>query len=223
MQTIDGRQWASREDLSERSGYSQATLANLWRDREANGHPPARRIGRALYWDLEVWAEWFERHQERQTPGQWFERHRHQTAREEPTVDRTGDPDEELPPAGQARVLGVDPGRITQYAKNPPPGWPAPARVEQLPTRVREYRTRRQLWDFADSNPRFRAVGGRPVGYSPTKGKAPDPRIRQAAEALAALPGKGPGEVAAVLAERHGQSVATWKRIITQARKAPQQ
>lgn len=136
------------------------------------------------------------------------------------TVDRKGDPDEEL---AQARVLGVDPSRITQYCKNPPPGWPGPVRVEQLPTRTREYRTRRQLWDFADSNPAFGTAGGRPAGPDPkvraAKEKTPDPRIQMATKALAAQPGRKAGEVAAELAREHGQSIDTWKRIVTEARR----
>ncbi|WP_455355951.1 hypothetical protein [Streptomyces sp. SYSU K217416] len=210
MKTIDGRQWANREDLIEHSGYSRGTLALLWRDRKTNGHPADRTVDGVMHWDLEEWSAWFAEHCAR--------------PRDLSGVDRSGDPDEQLPPAGQARVLGVDPSRITQYAKTPPPGWPDPIRTEQLPTRTREYRTRAQLWEFAD-NPAggFGTSGGRPVGYSPTKGKAPDPRIQQAAEALAAMPGRRAGEVAVALAKSHGQSVDTWKRIITQARKLGQQ
>ncbi|MGW3200021.1 hypothetical protein ACWDBD_36750 [Streptomyces sp. NPDC001118] len=213
MKSIDGRQWANREDLIEHSGYSRATLANLWSDREANGHPPAHKVDGVMHWDLEVWSE-------------WFAEHRQQQARQESKVDRSGDPDEELPPAGQARVLGVDTSRISQYEKNPPPGWPE-GRVEQLPTRIRRWRTRRQLWEFADRNPGFGTVGGRPSGPDPkareAKAQAPDPRVRQAAEVLAAEPGRKAGEVAADLAARHGGSVHTWKRIVTEARKQADQ
>ncbi|WP_051795459.1 hypothetical protein [Streptomyces sp. NRRL S-87] len=202
MKTVEGRQWANREDLIKHSGYSRTTIADLWRDRETNGHPPARTIDRVMHWDLEQWTTWFE--QSRQAPAV------------ESKVDRSGDPDELLAPAAQARVLGVDTSRITQYGKKPPAGWPDPAYIEQLPTRTREYRTRRQLWEFADKNPAFGTVGGRPSG--PTE-KAPDPRVRQAALALQATPKAKPGEVAALLAERHGGSVSTWKRIVTEARR----
>ncbi|MEU6946593.1 hypothetical protein ABZ957_15395 [Streptomyces sp. NPDC046316] len=209
MQTIDGRQWANREDLIESSGYSRTTIADLWRDRETNGHPQPRVIDRVMHWDLEEWTAWFEQQRQQATAP---------ASRPAPAsrVDRSGDPDELLPPAAQARVLGVDPSRITQYGKKPPAGWPEPAHVEQLNTRTREYRTRRQLWDFADSNPGFGTAGGRPSGAT---AKAPDPRVRQAALALKAAPEAKPGEVAAALAERHGGSVHTWKRIVTQARK----
>ncbi|MEU9755265.1 hypothetical protein AB0D90_19335 [Streptomyces althioticus] len=200
MRTIDGRQYASRADLSERSGYSDATLRNLWADREANGHPVARKDGRALYWDLQEWEAWFAAYQ-----------------RSRSGVDRSGNPDEELPPADQARVLGIDLSAISHYRENPPPGWPAPVRVEELPSgRVREYRTRRQLWAYADSNPMSRSRAG-VAGRKPVKG--PDPRIALAAEALAAEPDRKAGEVAAALAERHGGGLSTWKRIVTAARK----
>ncbi|WP_433407019.1 hypothetical protein [Streptomyces sp. CA-146814] len=205
MRSIEGRQWANREDLIEHSGYSRATLGALWRDRETNGHPPARTIDGVMHWDLEEWTGWFATHCER--------------PRDLAKVDRKGDPDEMLPPAGQARVLGVDPSRITQYGKKPPPGWPDPIHTEQLAKRTREYRTRAQLWEFAD-NPAsgFGTKGGRPTGPT-AKGAATDPRVQQAAEALAARPDLKAGEVAAMLAERHGRSVETWKRIVTQARR----
>ncbi|MDA5279874.1 hypothetical protein [Streptomyces sp. Isolate_45] len=206
MKTIDGRLWATREDLITHSGYSRATLAKLWSAREDNNHPMARAIDGVMHWDLELWAQWFERHQADRKKSD-----------AEARVDRTGDPDEELAPAAQARLLGIDPSRITQYGKNPPPGWPAPVRVEELPTRVREYRTRRQLWGFVDANAAFGTAGGRPSG--PAAEKGPDPRIQLAVEALTADPDRRPGEVAADLARRHGQSIDTWKRVVTEARR----
>ncbi|MFH9820169.1 hypothetical protein [Streptomyces sp. NPDC017230] len=211
MKTVDGRQWANREDLIEHSGYGGTTLKRLWRDRRANGHPDAREIDGVMHWDLEKWDEWFAQHRER--------------PRDLSGVDRSGDPDEQLPPAGQARVLGVDPARITQYTKNPLPEWPDPVHVEELRTRTREYRTRAQLWEWVD-NPvsGFGTKGGRPSGSGVKTGEAKAAaRVRLAVEALAAMPGRKAGEVAAVLAERHGQSVDTWKRVITQARKQAQQ
>ncbi|MEV4438109.1 hypothetical protein AB0K09_03675 [Streptomyces sp. NPDC049577] len=214
MKTIDGRQWATREDLIERSGYGGTTLKSLWRDRRANGHPEAREIDGVMHWDVELWDAWFA--EQRKRP------------RDLSGVDRSGDPDEELPPAGQARVLGVDPARITQYAKNPPPEWPDPVRVEKLKTRDREYRTRAQLWAWVDDPMSgFGTKGGRPSGPD-VKARARavkvlDARVRLAAEALATMPDMEAGKVAALLAERHGQSVSTWKQIVTQARKQARQ
>jgi hypothetical protein len=216
MKTIDGRQWARREDLIERSGYSRATLENLWRNREVNDHPPARKIGRVMYWDLEEWTRWFERHLQRQRH-EWMQRDNEQQRKSTHKVDRSGDPYEELPPAEQARVLGVDPRQITRYAKHPPPGWPPPVRVEELPTRRREYRTRQQLWQFADSSPRFGYTGPGPA----RKARTTDLRLRRAIKALEDLrPGREPVDLAAKLAAHHGGSISTWGNVITQARKA---
>ncbi|MFF4173650.1 hypothetical protein [Streptomyces sp. NPDC001744] len=211
MKTIEGRTWASREDLIEHSGYSRDTLSKLWRDRGANGHPEARDVGGVMHWDVQVWDAWFAQHCER--------------PRDLSGVDRSGDPDEPLPPAGQARVLGVDPARITQYGKTPPPEWPDPVHTEQLATRTREYRTRAQLWKWVDDPVSgFGTKGGRPSGPGTKTGQEKAAaRVRLAAEALAAMPDRKAGEVAAALAERHGQSVDTWKRVITQARKQAQQ
>lgn len=204
MKTVEGRRWATREDLIEHSGYSRDTLSKLWRDRSANGHPEARELYGVMHWDLEAWDAWWAALPEK--------------PRNLSGVDRSGEPDEQLPPAGQARVLGVDPSRITQYTKKPPPGWPDPVRVEETATRRREYRTRRQLWQWVDDpSSGFGTAGGRPSG--PAKTKEADPRIAVAADFLAAHPELSPGQAAADLAEQHGKSVDTWKRIVTAARR----
>lgn len=200
MQTIDDRPYGTREDLIAHTGYSRSTLAALWKDRVANGHPAARDVDGVMHWDLEEWDEWYAD----------FQRGRRDRAR---TVDRSGDPDEELRPADQARLLGLDPSAITHYRNNPPPGWPKPVRVEELPSgRVREYRTRRQLWAYHDTTNRA-GTAGRPSA------EGPDPRIEEAVKALAAQPDRTAGELAAELAERHSQSPHTWRRILTEARK----
>ncbi|MFE4832926.1 hypothetical protein [Streptomyces sp. NPDC056672] len=197
MKTIDGRPYATRAELSARARYKgEATLRALWAERESNGHPPARRIDRALYWDLEVWERW---HTEYRRRGNG--------------VDYSGSPDEELPPADQAKVLGISISAISHYRDNPPPGWPAPVREEELESgRTREYRTRRQLWAYADARPRAGTAGREPA-------EGPDPRIALAAELLAAEPARKAGEVAAMLVERHGGGLSTWKAALTEARK----
>lgn len=202
MKTIDGRRYASRNDLIAHSGYSRDFLQSLWTAREDNGHPAARTVDGVMHWDVEGWDAWFAE----------YRRTRPDTVR---PIDRSGDPDEELPPAAQARLLGLNVSAITNYRKKPPQGWPEPVRVEEVGDsgRKREYRTRRQLWEYHDSYPASRSgIAGRPAA------KGPDPRIEIAAKALAAAPGRAPGEVAAELAEQHGRSVHTWKRIITKAR-----
>ncbi len=210
MQSVGGRQFADRKDLIMHSGYGESSVRAWWRDRDDNGHPPAHEIDGVMHWDLTAWSQWAEE--------------RTQQRRNLDRIDRGGDPDEELPPAGQARVLGVDPSRITAYGKNPPPGWPNPVRTEKLPTRDREYRTRRQLWEFADgAGSRVGTVGGRPPGPDPkvraAKEAQPDPRVEAALDTLAAQPGRKAGEVALELAELHGGSVPVWRRAVTAARK----
>ncbi|GAA1011493.1 hypothetical protein ACFQWA_27990 [Streptomyces thermogriseus] len=196
MKIIDGREYATRDDLARISGYRSATLRNLWADRQANGHPPARKEGRTLHWDRQEWERWFRDYQLRRKG-----------------VDRSGDPDEELSPAEQARVLGINISAISHYRDNPPPGWPPPVRTEVLPGgRVREFRTRRQLQKYAASAPRAGAGGRRPV-------EAQERRVALAAEALAAGPGRKAKEVAAALAERHGGSLSVWQKAVTAARK----
>jgi hypothetical protein len=211
MKTIGGRRLANRDELAAHSGYSRATLSNLWRDRADNGHPDAEKVDGVMHWDVAAWDAWFAEYnkQRRNDP-----QPKHQGGR---VVDRSGDPDEELPPAAQARVLGVDPSTISYYLKTPPPGWPDPVRTEVLESgRVREYRTRRQLWEWHDTTHR--------AGKSGRKARTgPDPRIEQAAKALAEQPGRKAGEVAADLAAEHGGSVHTWKRIVTEARQQASQ
>ncbi|MEU5164301.1 hypothetical protein AB0G74_32435 [Streptomyces sp. NPDC020875] len=195
METFDGRPYATRAELSARAGYKgDATLRALWTDREANGHPPACRIGRTLYWDLEEWERWHTAYR-RQRNG----------------VDYSGSPDEELAPVEQARVLGVEESAISRYRRYPPPGWPAPVREELLSGGgTREFRTRRQLWAYADAGPRA-GTAGRRAAY--------EARVALAAEALDAVPGRGAGETAKALAEEHGGHWTTWRSAVTGARK----
>ncbi|MFD0386489.1 hypothetical protein ACFQ2B_40550 [Streptomyces stramineus] len=120
MQIIDGHQYGTRQDLVEHTGYSTATLSDFWKDRVSNGHPPARIIDGVMHWDVDEWDRWYAE----------FQRTRRNAAK---PIDRSGDPDEELRPADQARVLGLPRNMIAQYRKKPPNGWPKPTRVEDLP------------------------------------------------------------------------------------------
>jgi hypothetical protein len=206
MKTIGGRRLANREELAEHTRYSKATLSNLWRDRADNKHPASENIDGIMHWDVDAWDAWFaeynkERRNQARPSGQGGR-----------PIDRTGDPNEELAPVDQAKVLGVDASLISQYKKTPPPGWPDPVRTKELyGGRVREYRTRQQLWDWHDTT--YRAGKGRRARTGP------DPRVGQAAQALAAQPDRKAREVAADLAAEYGGSVNTWKRIVTEARK----
>lgn len=82
MQTVDGRPFATREDLTEISGYSRRSLATLWRERDDNSHPAARTLDGVMHWDLEQWSQWFAKRQQPRAPKE---------------IDRSGEPDEELP------------------------------------------------------------------------------------------------------------------------------
>ncbi|SFF74663.1 hypothetical protein SAMN05216251_12717 [Actinacidiphila alni] len=199
MEKIDGRPYASRPELMEASGYSRATLAKLWRDRESNGHPPQVTVDGVMRWDLENWLEW----------SAGYQRARRESIR---PVDRSGNPDEELPPVEQARVLGLERSAIAQYRRNPPPGWPPPLRTERNGRGVIEFRTRRQLWEYADNASRA-GVAGR------TAGPGPEARIQRAVEAMTAAPDRPAGVVARELAAEYGQSPVTWRPIVTEARK----
>ncbi|WP_232835354.1 hypothetical protein [Actinocorallia populi] len=98
---------ATRDRLAEIHGLSRHALKELWAARGANGHPePARRHGKALYWDTEEWAAWY---------GSLPAEH-----------DR-----ELLTLAEAGRLLGLAPGTVTVYASRPPKGWPEP--VEEVP------------------------------------------------------------------------------------------
>jgi predicted DNA-binding transcriptional regulator AlpA len=102
----------SRDQLAERHGLSKHALKKLWAEREANGHPPpARQAGKALYWDGDAWAAWYEGLGD--------------------TVAKE-DPEELVTLAEMGRILGLAPSSVTVYAKRPPAGWPEPVAEEQL-------------------------------------------------------------------------------------------
>ncbi|WP_026403051.1 hypothetical protein [Actinomadura rifamycini] len=121
---------ATRDDLAARHGLSRHRLKQLWADRAANGHPePARRAGKALYWDEAEWAAWYAALAER------------------PPAE---DPDDLVTLAEAARILGLAPTSVTVYAKRPPAGWPEPARTEPLAGgRVRRLYRRRDVRSYA--------------------------------------------------------------------------
>ncbi|MFX4293614.1 hypothetical protein [Streptomyces bohaiensis] len=126
----------TRAELTELGRGSDSALYLLWRDRAQNGHPEPVVTTEPYRWDLGEWDSW----------------HRAlliEQARE--GVDLTGDPQELLKPAQQARLLGITTSTLSHYSKRPPRFWPAPAATEELPSgRVRELRTRQQLWDWVD-------------------------------------------------------------------------
>ena len=111
---------ATRDELAAAHGLSRHMMKKLWAEREANGHPaPARRVGKALYWDKAEWSAWYATYRadrrERQERG-----------------GRDGDPDDLVTLADAARLLGLAQTSVTVYPRRPPAGWPEPVRTERL-------------------------------------------------------------------------------------------
>ncbi|GAA2719828.1 hypothetical protein GCM10010439_06360 [Actinocorallia aurantiaca] len=122
---------ASRDELAETHGLSKHALKELWAARETNGHPePARRHGKALYWDAEEWASWYRGL----------------------VSSRDEAPEKELVTLAEAgRLLGLAPGTVTVYASRPPKGWPEPAEEVRLGGgRVRRLYRRSDVLAYAE-------------------------------------------------------------------------
>ncbi len=136
---IDTTGLAAIDTLTELVARSRSTLARLWDERDANGHPLLRKkIGNVQYWDADEYVRWF-RHYEQGADDARRSR-----------VDRSGRPDDQLTLAEFARVLGIPPNTATTYARRPPAGWPEPVIAEELPSgRFRRRYTRQQAWDYA--------------------------------------------------------------------------
>ncbi|MBW8487542.1 hypothetical protein [Actinomadura parmotrematis] len=120
---------ASRDDLAARHGVGRHRLKALWADRASNGHPePARRHGRALYWDEVAWLTWYEAL---------------------PAPEEA--PDDLVTLAEAARILGLAQSSVTVYVKRPPAGWPEPALEEPLGGgRVRRFYRRADVLKYKD-------------------------------------------------------------------------
>jgi len=207
QRTIRGRLHGDRDALIERLGASRSTLAALWAARAENGHPEAVSEGRRLWWDLEQWDA-------------WYAGYRRQQREAAHPVQRSGDLDELLRPAEQARFLGISESAISHYRARPPKGWPPPASTELTRSgRARELRTRRQLIAYRDQASRT-GVAGRKPGPQPPRKAHPyegDPRLELARTALSETPDAADSQLAARLAETHGGSTRTWQRILAVA------
>ncbi len=215
MQTTDGRRYAHRGDLAERSGLSEPMLSELWKHRATNGHPPAVEIDGRMHWEVDGPAGW----------DAWFDDRCQQLRDSGTPIDRAGEPDEELTPKQQERLLGLKPGAVKGYRRRPPAGWPSPARVVTLANGYQqELRTRQQLWDYLDSperRGRSRAgVAGRKPDpdWQPRRRYEGDPRLVQAREALQQHPDASLNALAGALHRQHGQSVSTWRRLLETTR-----
>src|SRR5512139_3587023 len=119
----------TRDELAARHGLSLHALKRLLAERAVNGHPePAHRVGKALYWDARVWAEWYEDHLRPQA----------------------ADPDELVTLAEVARILGLAQSSVTVYVNRPPAGWPEPVRQETLAGgRIRRFYRRGDIVAYA--------------------------------------------------------------------------
>ncbi|MCE0536077.1 hypothetical protein LWF15_11200 [Kineosporia rhizophila] len=211
---IDTTGLAAIDTLTELVARSRSTLARLWDERDANGHPLLRKkIGNVQYWDADEYVRWF-RHYEQGADDARRSR-----------VDRSGRPDDQLTLAEFARVLGIPPNTATTYARRPPAGWPEPVIAEELPSgRFRRRYTRQQAWDYArDYLGRRHPGGGRPSGpvVSRSHPYQADPRLALAQDALSSASADERGRLAKRLADEHGGAPGTWARIITAARHHP--
>lgn len=214
MQTIDGRRYAHRGELAERSGLSEPMLSALWKQRATNGHPPAVTFEDRMHWELDGPTGW----------DTWFDKRCRQLRDSGQPIDRDGDPGQELTPAQQERLLGLKPGAVAAYRRRPPAGWPQPARVITLPNGYQqEIRTRQQLWDYLDSpqrrgRSRAGAAGRRPdPDRKPRRRYEADPRLAQAQAARRQNPEASLNALAGALHREHGYSVSTWSRLLKEA------
>ncbi|MCU4750216.1 hypothetical protein [Streptomyces sp. G-5] len=242
MKTIDGRRYASRNDLISHSNYSRAQLANLWRDRDTNGHPPAVILDRVMHWDLEAWDTWLARYQ-----------HERGVGNRRGAVGRRADPQRahRLELAAAARAAhpetplrdiahqlaaehGGSPhtwnGLLTEArpAKDPRPELAAEALAAHPQWRVgavaemlaAEHGQSVKTWQniLSDVAPLPTSEhGGSPhTRRGPlTEARSVKARRELAAEALAAHPQWRAVAVAEMLAAEHGYSVKTWQNILS--------
>lgn len=143
----------TRDQLAAAHGLSRHALKKLWSERETNGHPPpAHRHGKALYWDAERWAGWYERYLAGEAVRRRGSAHPAQSdggrgrngennengenggsAEDNGDAGNGGDDRADLVTLAEAgRMLGLAPSSVTVYAGRPPAGWPEPVQVVTL-------------------------------------------------------------------------------------------
>ncbi|MFJ2115809.1 hypothetical protein ACIOEX_28635 [Streptomyces sp. NPDC087850] len=212
----------TREQLAAEHRLSLSRLDLLWANRAANGHPAAVPAdGRALRWDAEEWARWYPLYL--QAEPRWFRA-------TEPADSSGGDPDELIGPAEFARVIGHrTPEWVNRAAKagERPPGFPAPATWDILPTRRRPKWRRRDAETYAEyrrtAPPPARP--GRPKGARATSAPyAGDPRLHLAQTMLAQYPDEPTTRIIERLQHKWSKptSYSSWVKIITAARTHPE-
>lgn len=145
---LHGRRTVDRDGAAEVAGLSLSSIDKFYAGRSRNGFP--ERIPGT--------TEWFE-----DDVRSWRAHHQQVKLATLTPVDRTGDPDELVGPAGVAKILGYrDPQNLRHSSV-----WPhllaAVDRQEPLPSgRTRRRWRRSTVWRIADQ--RSGSGGGRPVG-----------------------------------------------------------
>ncbi|WP_339124492.1 hypothetical protein [Pseudonocardia sp. D17] len=140
---IEGRPHINRAAIEQQVGISEQTQANLYAQRETNGHPEGVRIGRVLWFDEEkVLAFYCDRARAKQASLT--------------EVDRGGDPGELCDVASATKVLGyTSESTIRAFLAANPGYFPEPDHVEFLPSgRLHRLWKRSTLWEFADGRSR---------------------------------------------------------------------
>lgn len=183
----------TRADISAAYGYSTTTLDRWWADRATNGHPPAHRIGRTLYWDAAEWETWDKERQQLVGVSEF------------------------------ARILGHrDHTWVSKAATTPPPGFPPPVLWGDPQARQRPQWNRADAVAFA-ATPIPPTGAGRPRGARTGTAYAGDPRLTLALQTLRNHPDDRTTQLIARLDTlRPGSSPSTWTKILQAARQHPE-
>lgn len=206
---LHGRRVVDRDGAADAARLGVSSIDKLYAGRVGNGFPE-RIPGTGT-------AEWYE-----DDVRDWRVRHQQAKRATLTPVDRTGDPDELVGPAGAAEILGYrDPQNLRHSSV-----WPrllaAVDHQESLPSgRVRRSWKRRTVQDIADQ--RTGKGGGRPAG-TPRSGhldRTGDPDELLAAAAAARVLGYGRAQALPAAVLEHADQVSTgpagrtrrrWKR-----------
>jgi len=140
---IEGRPHINRAAIEQQVGMSEQAQANLYAQRENNGHPEGVRRGRVLWFDEDQVLS-FHRDRSRIKQASLTE------------VDRSGDPDELCDIAAATKVLGyTNDSTIRAFLAANEGYFPEPDHTESLPSgRLHRLWKRSTLWEFADGRSR---------------------------------------------------------------------
>ncbi|MGW1674582.1 hypothetical protein [Streptomyces sp. NPDC002324] len=214
--------WVNRRQLVDDHGISRAVLEQLWRDRDANGHPDAVTYGGVMHWNSAEWGRWHAEH--RRTTAEEAAR-----ARPRRPVPVTGDPDELIGSSEFGRILQhKDHTWVAKAAVAPPRGFPEPDTWGDPVNRKRPKWKRGRAEQYArdrQDHPPVRP--GRPKGSSNGQphAYAGDPRLALARRILSEHPDATQAEQIVRLQQLsdRASSASTWTKILTTARNHPEQ